>query len=138
MAAAPTFKIYDSANTYQAAAKTLDLAKAAAAHLGPGATVRNGHRTRHIVHTYQLPPAHEPTPQEHASRAMRVLQSEKAYTETLTDGDDRPEATATAISDLLADLMHLHAQECPQHPWHDILHSANNNHTDETWEADQC
>ena len=57
MAAAPTFKVYDSANTYQAAAKTLDLAKAAAAHLGPGATVRNGHRTRHIIHTIPEGPA---------------------------------------------------------------------------------
>lgn len=57
MAAAPPFKVYDSANTYQAAAKTLDLAKAAAAHLGPGATVRTGHRTRHTIHTIPDTPA---------------------------------------------------------------------------------
>lgn len=61
MAAAPTYKVYDSANTYQAAAKTLDLAKAAAAHLGPGATVRNGHRTRHTIHTILDTPTPEPT-----------------------------------------------------------------------------
>ena len=61
MAAAPPFKVYDNANTYQAAAKTLDLAKAAAAHLGPGATVRTGHRTRHTIHTIPDSPTPEPT-----------------------------------------------------------------------------
>ena len=43
MASSPQFKIYDSANTYQAACKEVEAAACLVGFYGEGATIRQGH-----------------------------------------------------------------------------------------------
>jgi hypothetical protein len=43
MAAAPRFKVYDSAGNYQAATKEVEAAAALVAFYGAGSTIRAGH-----------------------------------------------------------------------------------------------
>lgn len=51
MAAAPQYKVYDSAGQYRAACKDPTDAAILAAALGDGTTIRNGHSARSIVWT---------------------------------------------------------------------------------------
>lgn len=51
MAAAPYFKVYTAEGDYEAAAHSLETAAAIVTFLGDGATIRNGHRQRHIIWT---------------------------------------------------------------------------------------
>lgn len=49
MASAPVFKVYDSANNYQAACKQPEQAAVLVSFLGDGATIRFGHSVKNIV-----------------------------------------------------------------------------------------
>jgi len=49
MAAAPTWKVYDSRGVYQAACKEVEAAAALVAFYGDGASIRSGHAKRNEV-----------------------------------------------------------------------------------------